>query len=76
MMDISEWRELYHQERVEKDRFFREHPQSPIPFEEKLNFNGLDYYPPDPGCRFELDLHQHSNNQCSRLRTPVEICGT
>jgi len=67
MMEISEWRELYQQERIEKDRFFREHPQSPIPLEERQNFKGLDYYPPDPGSRFELELHQHSDKQAVQI---------
>jgi len=67
MMEISEWTELYQQERVEKDRFFREHPQSPIPLEERRNFKGLDYYPPDISNRFELELHQHSDKQAVQI---------
>jgi uncharacterized protein (DUF1684 family) len=35
-MDISEWMERYRQEHGQKDLFFKEHPQSPIPFEEGL----------------------------------------
>jgi uncharacterized protein (DUF1684 family) len=58
MMDLSEWMEYYSQEREQKELFFKEHPQSPIPFEERMDFRGLDYYPPDPGSRFELDLHE------------------
>jgi uncharacterized protein (DUF1684 family) len=57
-MDLSEWMEYYSQEREQKELFFKEHPQSPIPFEERMDFRGLDYYPPDPGSRFELDLHE------------------
>ena len=67
MMEISKWRELYQQEREDKDRFFREHPQSPIPFEERSSFKGLDYYPPDIGNRFELELHQHSEKQTVQI---------
>jgi uncharacterized protein (DUF1684 family) len=41
-------------ERVEKDRFFGSHHYSPI--EEKSNFTGLTYFPPEPALRFELPL--------------------
>lgn len=40
--------------RVEKDRFFRTSPYSPI--EDRVNFSGLDYYPPDPAYRYTLPL--------------------
>jgi uncharacterized protein (DUF1684 family) len=43
-------------ERVEKDRFFRTHPYSPI--EDRSSFTGLNYYPPDPALRFELPLQK------------------
>jgi len=42
-----------------RTRFFSIHPQSPIPLEERKEFKGLDYYPPDPDYRFELKLHEH-----------------
>ena len=48
-MEIYEWRELCQQKGVNKDRFFREHPQSLIPFEERRNFKELDYYSPNLG---------------------------
>jgi len=31
--------------RQEKDNFFRTHPQSPLPREERASFEGLQYYP-------------------------------
>lgn len=43
-------------ERVEKDRFFRSSPYSPI--EDRANFTGLNYYPPDLAWRFELPLQE------------------
>lgn len=42
------------EERAQKDRFFRMDPHSPI--QERLNFEGLDYYPPDPAYRYLLPL--------------------
>ena len=41
-------------DRVEKDRFFRTNPHSPI--EDQINFGGLDYYEPDPDYRYTLTL--------------------
>jgi len=46
-------------EREQKDTFFLIHPQSPIPFDEREEFKGLDYYPPDPDYRFELKLNEY-----------------
>jgi len=66
-MEIPEWMEHYQQEREQKDRFFKLHPQSPIPFEERRSFQGLEYYPPDTGSRFELELHQHSDKQVTQI---------
>ena len=37
--------------RHEKDVFFTEHPQSPIPPDERDDFGGLTYSPPDPAYR-------------------------
>jgi hypothetical protein len=42
--------------RAEKDRYFRTSPYSPI--EDKLNFSGLSYYPPNPNLRFVLPLQR------------------
>ncbi len=66
-MDISEWMEGYRQEREQKDMFFKEHPQSPIPVYEKKVFKGLDYYPPDPASRFELELYEHGDKQIIKI---------
>ena len=41
--------------RVEKDRFFRSSPHSPIA--DRVNFTGLNYYPPDPAYRMTLPLN-------------------
>jgi uncharacterized protein (DUF1684 family) len=62
-MEISEWKKRIVMEREQKDMFFSIHPQSPIPFEERKKFEGLDYYPPDSDCRFELKLHEHSEKK-------------
>ena len=43
-------------DRVEKDRFFRSSPHSPIT--DRVSFTGLDYYPPDPAYRYTLKINQ------------------
>lgn len=58
-MDPRAWKESLEAERQQKDMFFGLHPQSPIPPESRAGFEGLDYFPPDPGYRFELELHEH-----------------
>lgn len=42
--------------REERDRLFREHPQSPLPPEERAGFTGLPYYAYDPALRFVLPV--------------------
>lgn len=62
-MEVYKWEKRLEQEREEKDRFFATHWQSPIPPEERLRFNGLRYYPPDPNFRLELELHEHNDKK-------------
>jgi uncharacterized protein len=42
--------------RSERDRLFREHPQSPLPAGDPLRETGLPYWPYDPALRYELEL--------------------
>jgi uncharacterized protein (DUF1684 family) len=37
--------------RAERDRLFREHPESPLSPEERAVFTGLRWFPPDPAYR-------------------------
>lgn len=69
-MDTSEWKKQLKRQRKEKDLFFGTHPQSPIPGPEQRDFRGLSYFPPDPGYRFVLDLHE------SREKDTIEIGDT
>jgi uncharacterized protein (DUF1684 family) len=66
-MEIDEWKAQLETERGEKDRFFAGHWQSPILLEERAEFRGLDYYPPDPDWRFELELHEHEDKEPVRM---------
>lgn len=41
--------------RQERDRLYREHPQSPVPEAQRATFQAL-HFPPDPALRFEADV--------------------
>jgi len=45
------WADELRASREEKDAFFDEHRQSPIPPEDREDFDGLDYFEPDPTYR-------------------------
>ncbi|QLG49767.1 DUF1684 domain-containing protein [Natrinema halophilum] len=49
--DVDRWRDDLESKRAEKDDFFADHPQSPIPPEERDSFDGLDYFEPNPTYR-------------------------
>jgi len=53
-------------QRDRKERFFREHPDSPVAGAE---FSGLDYYPVDPDWRFVLPLHEHDDKEVVVVET-------
>jgi hypothetical protein len=42
--------------RREKDAFFRDHPGSPLDEEQRAAFEGLAYFPEDPGLRIDALL--------------------
>ncbi len=66
-MEIDNWREQLKRERSEKDRSFAGHQQSPIAPEDRAEFRGLEYYPPEPDCRFEIELHEHEEKKTLRM---------
>jgi uncharacterized protein (DUF1684 family) len=53
--------------RREKDEFLAEHRQSPVPPEEREDFDGLDYFDPDPDYRVEATVTVHDDPE------PVEL---
>jgi hypothetical protein len=67
VMVISQWKANLERAREGKDAFFTRQWQSPIPPQDKPRFKGLEYYPPDPGYRFELELHEHREEQAVRM---------
>jgi uncharacterized protein (DUF1684 family) len=42
--------------RAARDSLFREHPQSPIPPEQRAAFRGVPWFPPDPAYRVAARL--------------------
>jgi uncharacterized protein (DUF1684 family) len=66
-MEISKWKTEMERARVNKDSFFAQQWQSPIPPQDRSRFKGLEYYPPDPSYRFELELHEHPEKQAVRM---------
>jgi hypothetical protein len=59
-MNESMWQKQILGERAQKDEFFKMHPQSPLSFDDRREFNGLNYFPPEPNFRYELPLNEHS----------------
>ncbi|USZ69461.1 DUF1684 domain-containing protein [Halorussus salilacus] len=59
--DPEAWREQLESHREEKDEFFAEHPQSPIPPEDREGFSGLEYFDPDPDYRVVASVEVHEN---------------
>lgn len=66
-MDIAKWKEDIRFEREEKDKFFKLHPQSPLSFDDRQKFKGLNYYSPDPDYRFEIALHEHKPKEIIKI---------
>ena len=66
-MEVDEWEVHIERERTEKDQFFAGHWQSPIPSQDRASFKKLDYYPPDPNYRFEIELHEHDEKKIVRM---------
>jgi len=67
-MDVEQWKQQVQTERAQKDIFFASHPQSPLPAEARSHFSGLAYWPPDPGYRFELTLHEHAEKSVREVQ--------
>ena len=65
-MDVEEWKKEVEMGRKQKDAFFGGY-QSPIPYEGRENFKGLNYYPADINYRFELELIEHSEKNTLKI---------
>jgi uncharacterized protein len=56
-------------EREAKDEYFKSDPDSPIPQKDKSRFQGLAYYPIDPGLKFSVRLMRYQSPEQVRLGT-------
>src|SRR6056297_1185061 len=57
----EDWKRGIEAQREEKERYFAEHPHSPIPTAERESFDGLSYYPVDEDYRFEVALDRYDD---------------
>lgn len=55
--------------RAEKDEFFAEHPQSPIPPDERDTFETLEYFSPDRTYHVEATVRRHDEPEQLELET-------
>jgi uncharacterized protein (DUF1684 family) len=67
VMSVSDWKADMERARETKNVFFAQQWQSPIPPQDKPRFKGLEYYPPNPSYKFELELHEHHEKQAIRM---------
>ena len=68
-VDVEQWRTELEAKRDEKDRFFAEHPQSPIPPDDREAFDGLAYFEPDPAYRVLATVTAHDDPDVVHMET-------
>lgn len=61
--------EMLLQQRKEKDRLFKLHPQSPIPENMRKDFKGLNYFQVNPDYKFLCRLNRYPNLSTVRMTT-------
>ncbi|WP_435196945.1 DUF1684 domain-containing protein [Natronomonas sp. EA1] len=70
--DVETWRSEIEQYRGEKDDYFAEHPQSPLPREEREGFDGLAYFDPDPAYRVEAEVELVDEDDTITMETTAD----
>ncbi len=68
--DTDRWMAEVRQMRADKDQFFIDHPQSPIPPEHRDEFEGLAYFEPDSDYRVPARVRVYGNPD------PIELAVT
>ncbi|XGI84168.1 DUF1684 domain-containing protein [Halorutilales archaeon Cl-col2-1] len=68
----SDWEERIRAMRDEKDDFFGSSRRSPIPADERDDFDGLNYFEPDPDYRYELKLDEFDDKSVVEIGTTEE----
>jgi uncharacterized protein (DUF1684 family) len=67
--DADDWADRLRANRAEKDQFLAQHRQSPIPPEDREDFDGLEYFDPDPDYRVEATVTVHDDPEQLDLDT-------
>ena len=67
--DPDAWAAELERQRAAKDEHLAEHPQSPIPQAAREEFDGLDYFDPDPDYRVEARVTVHDDPETVELET-------
>lgn len=68
----DDYAERLRRQREQKDHFFAEHPRSPIPVDERSDFDGLAYFPPDEEFRYVVPLHEFDEKESVTVATSTE----
>ena len=68
-VDPESYADELRRKREEKDDFFGSHPQSPIPPEERDDFDGLDYFDPNPDARVRATVDVHDDPEPVPMET-------
>ena len=55
--------------RIEKDEFFKRHPQSPLTPEQRKGFIGLNYFPENEALRLEVQVEPLKDQQPMEMQT-------
>lgn len=55
--------------RLDKDEFFKNHPQSPFTPEQQQGFTGLEYFPENDDLRLEVTVEKFSDQQHMQMQT-------
>jgi uncharacterized protein (DUF1684 family) len=63
------WADQLQENRAEKDQFFAEHPQSPIPPEQRDEFDGLNYFDPGETYRVEATVTRYDDPEPIEMET-------
>jgi len=66
---MDDWVRELRRERKQKNKFFFEHPKSPLSERSKREFDGLVYYDPDPEFRFSVPLQQKEDPETVTVET-------
>ncbi|MGM0441957.1 MAG: DUF1684 domain-containing protein [Elusimicrobiota bacterium] len=66
-MDIKKWKNKIKFIRRQKDSFFKS-ARSPLSFEDREDFEGLNHFPPTIQFRFKIELSEHSQKNNLKIK--------